>query len=114
MATITLRNMQFYAHHGCFDEERKIGTNFSVDVTFSYDATVAAESDDIATAVNYAEVFNIVKEQMAVPSHLIENVAMRIKRALLEHFPAITDLTVTLYKINPPLGGSIEKVGVTV
>ena len=114
MATITLRNMQFYAHHGCFDEERKIGTNFSVDVTFSYDATVAAESDDIATAVNYAEVFNIVKEQMAVPSHLIENVAMRIKRALLEHFPAITELTVTLYKINPPLGGSIEKVGVTI
>lgn len=113
MATITLHNMQFYAHHGCFEEERKIGTNFSVDLTFNYDATKAASSDNIDDAVNYAEVFNIVKEQMAVPSHLIENVAMRIKKALIKRFPEITDITVTLYKINPPLGGSIERVGVT-
>ncbi|MBQ4033803.1 MAG: dihydroneopterin aldolase, partial [Paludibacteraceae bacterium] len=47
MATITLEEMQFYAHHGCFEEERKVGTNFSVTVTFSYDATIAATTDSI-------------------------------------------------------------------
>ena len=53
MATITLENMQFYAHHGCFAEERKVGTNFSVTVTFSYDATIAAATDNLEQAVNY-------------------------------------------------------------
>ena len=55
MATITLENMQFYAHHGCFAEERKVGTNFSVTVTFSYDATIAAATDNLEQAVNYLE-----------------------------------------------------------
>lgn len=90
-----------------------MGTNFSVDLTFTYDATTAAASDKIEDAVNYAEVFNVVKEQMSIPSHLIENVAMRIKKALIERFPLISDVKVTLYKINPPLGGSIDRVGVT-
>ncbi|MBO6035029.1 MAG: dihydroneopterin aldolase [Paludibacteraceae bacterium] len=113
MATITLENMQFYAHHGCFEEERKVGTNFSVTVTFSYDATIAATTDSISDAVNYAEVYQVIKKQMSMPSHLVENVAHRIKEALLKAFPAISSATVTVYKINPPLGEPFERVGVT-
>ncbi|MCQ2350889.1 MAG: dihydroneopterin aldolase [Paludibacteraceae bacterium] len=113
MATIRLENMQFYAHHGCFEEERKVGTYFSVDLDFTYDAGIAAESDNIDDAVNYAEVYNVVKEQMMIPSHLIENVALRIKKALLERFTSISNATVTVYKLNPPIGGDIEKVSVT-
>lgn len=114
MATITLENMQFYAHHGCFEEERKVGTNFSVTISFCYDATKAAVTDNIDDAVNYAEVYNIVKKQMSIPSRLVENVAFRIKEALLSAFPAISSATVTVYKINPPLGEPFEKVGVTI
>lgn len=114
MATITLENMQFYAHHGCFAEERKVGTNFSVTVTFSYDATIAAATDNLEQAVNYAEVYNIVKKEMTIESRLVENVAYRIKKALLETFPAISSATVTVYKINPPLGEPFERVGVTI
>lgn len=114
MAIITLENMQFYAHHGCFAEERKVGTNFSVTVTFKYESDLAAATDAIENAVNYAEVYEIVKTQMATPSHLVENVAFRIKKALLEAFPAISSATVTVYKINPPLGEPFERVGVTI
>lgn len=113
MATVTLENMKFYAHHGCFDAERKVGTNFSVTLTFTYDATQASESDRIEDAVNYTEVYQVVKREMSIPSHLIENVAYRIKKALLSAFPVISSATVTLYKINPPLGEQFDRVSVT-
>lgn len=105
--------MQFYAHHGCFDEERKIGTYFTVDLEFTYNAELAATTDNIDKAVNYAEAYRVVKEQMMIPSHLIENVAYRIKKALLKEFPSISSAKVTVSKLNPPIGGDIEKVSVT-
>ena len=113
MCRITLNNMQFYAHHGCFDVEQKIGTYFTVDVEYTYDATDAVDTDNVDKAVNYAEVYNVIKEQMMIPSHLIENVAYRIKKALLKEFPQISSAKVTLSKLNPPIGGDIEKVSVT-
>lgn len=113
MATITLEDMKFYAHHGCFEEERKVGTNFTVNLTFTYNAQKAAESDNIDDAINYAEVYNVIREEIAEPSHLIEHVALRIKKALSIKFPAMESISITLYKINPPLGGDIRRVGIT-
>lgn len=113
MCRITLNNMQFYAHHGCFDTEQKIGTYFTVDVEYTYDASEAIDTDNVEKAINYAEVYNVIKEQMMIPSHLIENVAYRIKKALLKEFSSISSAKVTVSKLNPPIGGDIEKVSVT-
>lgn len=110
MATITIENMQFYAHHGCFEQEQRVGTHFSVTLTFRYDASKAIDSDSIEDAISYLDVYQLVKQEMSKPSHLIENVAWRIKKAVQTAYSDINDVTVKLYKINPPLGGQVGQV----
>lgn len=114
MATIRISGMRFYANHGCFDEERKIGTHFEVDLTYVCNTLSAQSSDDIDETVDYLAVYQIVKKQMSVPSHLLEHVADRIGNALLDSFKAIEKMSVTVYKLNPPLGGQIASVSVTI
>lgn len=111
MAIIEISNMEFYAYHGCFDEESMIGTRFRVSLRLSVDSCKAQMSDDIADTVNYLDVYQEVKKQMSIPSHLLEHVAERIATAILTSFP-VQELWVKVTKLNPPLGGKIEGVSV--
>lgn len=106
--------MRFYANHGCFAEERKIGTHFEVDLAYDCNTQSAQVSDNIDETVDYSAVYRIVKNEMAVPSHLLEHVADRIANALMDSFPAIEKLSITVYKVNPPLGGQIDSVSVSI
>jgi dihydroneopterin aldolase len=113
MAIIEIENMEFFARHGCFEEERTIGNKFLVNLMMEVDAEKASESDEIADAVNYQISYNIVKAEMQQPSHLLEHVAKRILDALFAHQDGIRKATVKVSKINPPMGGMIEKVSLT-
>lgn len=110
MATITIQNMQFYAHHGCFEQEQRVGTHFTVTLTFTYDAHAAIESDNIAYAISYLDVYQLVRQEMEKPSHLIEHVAYRIKQAVKQQYSDMQSVHVKLCKLNPPLGGQVEQV----
>ncbi|MCI1779210.1 MAG: dihydroneopterin aldolase [Bacteroidales bacterium] len=107
MSRIELKDMEFFARHGCFEQERRIGNNFMVDFWYESDFSTAAHSDDINDAINYQDVYTIIKEQMNIPSSLLENVAFRILSAVRKKFPAIRDAGVSIDKINPPLGGKL-------
>ena len=113
MAIIALEGMRFRANHGCFDEERTIGTDFVVDLKLNVDTSEAQKSDDIAATVNYQEVYNCVAEEMAIPSHLLEHVAGRMTKALMERFGSVRWVSVKVSKLNPPLGGQLEAASVT-
>lgn len=110
---IEIEGMEFYAYHGCFEEEAIVGNKFLVNLELEVDATFAACSDNINDAVNYALVYNVVKREMAVRSHLLENVCSRILDAIYNEFSGIQHAKVKVSKMNPPMGGRIEKVSVT-
>ena len=114
MAIIAINGMRFYAHHGCFEEERAIGTHFLVDLCMEVDAKKAEVSDNIADTVNYLEVYQVVKREMGQPSHLLEHVAHRIGEAVLCQFADTKSVVVRVSKLNPPLGGQMESVSVEV
>ncbi|MFC2119233.1 dihydroneopterin aldolase, partial [Bacteroidota bacterium] len=75
MGQIQIEGMEFYAHHGHFAEERIIGNKFLLDLFIDTDCKKAAETDKLEDALNYQEVYEIVKQQMEIKSHLLENVA---------------------------------------
>ena len=114
MALIEIHDMRFYAHHGCFEEERKIGTHFRVDLAFEVDTSRAEVSDNIEDTVSYLDVYQIVKREMQVPSHLLEHVARRVGEAVLAQFPDTMTVMVKVHKLNPPLGGQMDSVSVQV
>lgn len=111
---IEIEGMEFYAFHGCYREEQIVGNRFLVDLTFETDIMAATESDSIEDTVSYLEVYELVEQEMKITSHILENVAQRIIDGVMERFyPQITHIKVKVSKCNPPLGGNIKKVSVT-
>ncbi len=113
MGVIEIEGMEFYAYHGHFAEEQIVGNRFMVDLSLFTDCTMAATSDELIDALNYQSVYLIVKEEMHIKSHLLEHVAERILKRLYADFEKIEKVKVKISKLNPPLGGLIEKVSVT-
>lgn len=114
MGVIRIEGMSFYANHGCFEEERVIGTRFRVDLTLQVDTRRAEQSDDLNDTVNYADVYQVVKREIDQPSFLLEHVAHRIVTAVLRCYAAVESVTVKVSKLNPPLGGQMDAVSVEI
>jgi len=110
MSIISLEGMEFFAHHGCFEEEQIIGTKFIVDFYYESDTAEAEETDDLDVTINYQSVYQIIKKEMQVKSKLLEHLARRILDAVRNRYPGIVDAEIKISKINPPLGGQVEKV----
>ena len=114
MALIEIHDMRFYAPHGCFEEERTIGTHFSVDLAFEVDTSRAEVSDNIADTVSYLDVYQVVRREMLIPSNLLEHVARRVGEAVMAQFADTMSVKVKVHKLNPPLGGQMHSVSVQV
>jgi len=109
---ITLNELRLHAHHGVQPQERLCGNTFIINLRMQVDIARAAETDDIADALNYAEVYEAVKAEMAIPSNLLEHAAMRIAKRLFADFPQITTIQLKLEKLNPPMNADIHTAGV--
>ena len=112
MGQILLENMEFYAYHGHYPEEQKIGNRFRLTLSLDADLQKPSETDNLADAIDYRKVYEIVKLEMQVPSRLLEHVAGRIIDSLYKALKGIEKITVKVTKLNPPLGGKIEGVSI--
>jgi len=112
MSKIKINGMQFYACHGCFSEEKIVGTHFIVDCSLDVNILAAAQTDDLKKTINYQEVYLLIAKEMKLSSSLLENVAYRILKSLHFHFPRLKRAWVSVKKMNPTLGGKIENVSV--
>lgn len=113
MGVITVSGIRLYAYHGCMEEEAKIGSNYEVDVVLEADLSEAAATDELLHTVDYVSVNQIVTEQMAIRSKLLEHLAKRIIDQLSTHHPEIVSMEVSVAKLNPPINGNVERVVVT-
>ena len=113
MGQIRLNGMEFYAYHGCYPEEQLTGNHFLVDLTMDTDMGKASKTDDLNDALNYAEVYELVKQEMAIRSNLLEHLSARILNRLFERFPQLERAEVSVSKLNPPVGGQIRSVSVS-
>ncbi len=111
---ISLTDMRFFSHHGCFDAERVVGTHFSVDLSFETDTAKAELSDELSDTVSYLDVYQVVKTQMRQPSNLLEHVARRIRDAVAHAYPQASNIHVKIQKLNPPLGGQVGAAAVEI
>lgn len=107
---LRISGLRFYAYHGVLDREQKVGQQFEVDLCLEvsgYDG-----SDSLEKTVNYAEVIDVVKEEMEQPSRLIEHVCSRICRRLRRDFPALVGGSVKVSKLHPPVSAELASASV--
>jgi dihydroneopterin aldolase len=113
MSFIRIENMEFYAYHGHFKEEQIVGNKFLVNLQIETDMTKPAGSDDLQDAVNYQKAYMLVKEEMQEKSHLLENIGKRILDRIFLELGGIEKIEVKVSKMNPPVGGKMDCVSIT-
>ena len=109
---IYINDLRFHAFHGVMPQERLTGNDYSVDLRVGYDVSSAMLSDHVNDTVNYATLFEIVRQEMSVPSQLVERVAYRIADRISRRYPDVTRMDVRVTKLNPPLGADCHGAGV--
>ncbi len=112
MGQVHLNGMEFYAYHGCYEQEQLIGNRFLIDLVLEYSMDKASKDDLIADALNYAEVYELVKQEMGIRSHLLEHLSARILDRLFTQFLQLEWAEIRIAKLNPPLNGQLKSVSV--
>ena len=110
MGIIKIRNIRVYAYHGCLLEEGKIGSDYRVDISVKANLSESAKTDSLTDTVDYVHLNRIVKEEMAIRAKLLETVADRILDRILAELVLVNKATVSVSKINPPIGGNVAMV----
>jgi 7,8-dihydroneopterin aldolase/epimerase/oxygenase len=112
MVSVELQNILVHAFHGIYGGEERIGSNYEIGLKVSYEEG-KSEFSDINDTINYADLYTIVKEQMQVPTPLLEKVADGIIRRIKAQYPAIKEVVLSIYKLEPPIENFQGRVGVT-
>ncbi len=112
---ILLTGVHGFGYHGLFDHERRDGQDFFVDVVLEVDLTNAAKSDHIDDTVNYAEISDLVVQEITSnPVNLIEKLAGRIAERILNEHPKVLQTTVTVHKPQAPVNAQLKDLAVQV
>lgn len=109
---VCLNKVRFHANHGVLPQERATGGEFIVSLRAKYPLAKATESDNVEDTLNYAELFDIINKEMQKPSCLLEHVAGRIGKSIIEAFPSIEAIDITIDKTNPPMGADLASASV--
>lgn len=112
--TIFVHGLVLHAHHGVSEDERRVGQQFLIDLTLELDLAAAGKSDKLAHTVSYAEVAELTGNTFCGSRfRLIEAAASAVADAILERFPRITKLTITVHKPRAPVRAVFSDLGVT-
>jgi len=109
---IELKGLRFFAEHGMYAEEIKVGNQFEVDIIVECRSPKKVITS-IEQTINYVEIFRIVQEEFAVRRSLLETVAMHIAQKIEDQFSDLEKLTISIRKLNPPITNFTGSVSVT-
>ncbi len=105
MGNIELKNLKFWAQHGVSPLEQKTGNFFLVSVVLTCDLERASISDQLEDTINYVKVYELIEQEMKIPSKLLEHVAERIKCKIHSHFSQVSHIRIKITKLNAPVKG---------
>lgn len=111
---VTLNGLRIHACHGIDEQEQLVGADFLIDLRIKVDFTEAARTDELKGTINYAIVYDTIKDEMSIPSKLLEHVCNRIAERLFCKFDKIEEIEIKLFKENPPMGAQVKRCGVEV
>jgi len=114
MNYIEVNGMKFHSFIGHYDEEKQIGNKFNVDLRVGTNISKAGKSDDLEDALDYVELYDIVKKEMQKKCNLVENISERIKSLIFENFDTVESIYMKISKLSPKIGGMVDEVSIIV
>ena len=114
MINIALHGAEFFAYHGFYPEEQKLGCRFLVDVDAGFIPQDELSKDKLENTVDYEKIYIIVCEEMKHTRKLIETVAQSVIDKIKVQYPFVQTISVSIKKLNPPLKGKVDHSAVTI
>ena len=111
---IFIEDLKIFAYHGVLPEETILGTYYILNVEVHADLWKAVSTDDLADTINYAEINDIIHQEMKINSKLMEHVAGRILKNIKLKFPQVKFLKIKITKTNPPMKGEMKGVSIEI
>jgi dihydroneopterin aldolase len=94
---ISLTNLEFFGYHGLYEEEKKVGNTFLVDVHIQFN-TNETIIDRLDQTVDYVEIYNLVKAIMLVPTPLLETLVGKMAEEILNKYLLVEKVQVAITK----------------
>lgn len=105
MDYILIKDLEVFARHGVYPQEREQGQVFVVSAKLGVDLRMAGMTDDLNASVNYAEVCTFIHNFMTQRTYqLIESVAERLAEAILQNYGLVKEVTIEVKKPSAPIG----------
>ena len=112
MLSIHLHNLQFFSHHGIYEDEKILGNEFEVNITVKH-SPKQLPVKHLSETIDYISVYELVKKRMQQREALLETLAMDITNLIYAEFKNVKEVGITIIKITPPFENFSGKVGVT-
>ncbi|WP_312507726.1 dihydroneopterin aldolase [Chryseobacterium culicis] len=112
MSKIYLEEVKIYAYHGVLPEENIIGTYYIINAELHTDLWKAATSDDLSDTISYADINDILHQEMKIKSKLLEHAAGRIITKIHDRFPQVDYIKLKITKTAPPMQGEMKGASV--
>ncbi|MEN0054801.1 MAG: dihydroneopterin aldolase [Mucilaginibacter sp.] len=114
MINIALHDAEFFAYHGFYPEEQKIGCRFLIDIEIGFIPQTNLNDDNLDDTVDYEKVYIMACEEMKNPRKLIETVGQAIIDRIIAQYHFVEVIKVVIKKLNPPLIGKVAHSSVTI
>jgi dihydroneopterin aldolase len=112
---IFIHGLALHAYHGVMQHEAKVGQTFRIDLVLDIDLNEASRSDKLKDTVSYDSVVETASEAFCARRYrLVEAAAGAVAAAVLEHFPHVRSVRVTVHKPHAPIAATFDDVGVTI
>jgi dihydroneopterin aldolase len=111
MTIVELKDVQIHAYHGLYPGELKIGNSFEINLSVAFQEGEVG-FDNLTDTVNYVELYEIIRQRMQQPTHLLEKLCNEMIQDICQKFPFIKQVTISLYKLHPPIENFEGRVGV--
>lgn len=112
---IEIKGIKSFGYHGVFESEHIVGQDFFVDVALEVDLSRASDTDDVADTINYAEITDLVVEEVSGERvALIEKLAARIADRIRSTYPQIAAVSITVHKPQAPVNAQVQDIAVTI
>jgi len=113
--TVFVRGLSLHAYHGVMQHEAEIGQTFKLDLALDIDLSAATQSDKLVDTVGYDQVVEVASSVFCgQPCRLVETAAGAVADAVLDAFPKVTAVRVTVHKPHAPIAATFADVGVTI
>lgn len=115
MDKLYLKDVEIFANHGVFEEEKSLGQKFILSLELELDTREAAKTNDLNKSIHYGELcHNIEKEFQKESYDLIETAADKIAKYVLYNYNLVKGVKVLLKKPWAPIGRHLDYVAIEI